>query len=195
MKAPIHLRSHNIHARERLPQRKQAPFKEKTISPPQQIPANLPGSGRQERRGEERREWWTPARLAVKSVSVCICKCVCVPVVLHAEKVASDSIRHSFDTSLMHPVLEFHSSDFQHLLPPNTPLSHLTPKYLRVRYKCFFLLLFSFYICIIFYCVSFWKLIQKSIFAPFSLIITLVARVHGLFLCDNLTRDAIWVRV
>lgn len=34
------------------PQRKQAPFKEKTIGPPQQIPANLPGP---ERRGEERR--------------------------------------------------------------------------------------------------------------------------------------------
>lgn len=50
MKASIHLHSHNIHARGRLPQRKQAPFKEKTIGPPQQIPANLPGPGRQERR-------------------------------------------------------------------------------------------------------------------------------------------------
>ena len=54
MKASIHLHSHNIHAeRERdSPQRKQAPFKEKTIGPPQQIPANLPGP---ERRGEARR--------------------------------------------------------------------------------------------------------------------------------------------
>lgn len=167
MKASIHLHSHNIHARERLPQRKQAPFKEKTISPPQQIPANLPGPGRQERRREERREWWTPARLAVKRVSVCICKCVWVPVLLHAEKVASDSIRHSFDTSLMHPVLEFHSSDFQHLLPPNTRLSHLALKYLRVRYKCFFLLLFSYYIYVFFFllCVVL-KIDPKDYFRP-----------------------------
>ena len=34
---------------ERLPQRKQAPFKEKTIDPPQQIPVNLPAPKKQER--------------------------------------------------------------------------------------------------------------------------------------------------
>lgn len=138
MKASIHLNSHNIHARERLPQRKQAPFKEKTISPPQQIPANLPALGEV---GEERCEWWTPARLQ-QNLCACVCICVCMPCGMGA----SYSIRLSVDTSPMHPVLVFHSSTFQHPLPLNTALSHLTPHTSSSKINVFSPRIYLFYI-------------------------------------------------
>lgn len=61
-----------------------------------------------------------------------------------------------------------------------------------------FLIFFPFFSSF-FYCVSFWKADPKgpgwiSTFYPLSLISTLVSHVNDLFLCDNLTCDAIWVR-
>lgn len=75
--------------------------------------------------------------------SVCPCATTCL-------KGASYSISLRFDTSLMHPVLEFQSSNVQHPLPPNTRPSHMPPhtagSKLNVSPHCFSH--FTFLLCV-----------------------------------------------
>lgn len=107
-----------------------------------------------------------------KSVCVCLYLCVCMPCGMGA----SYSIRLSVDTSPMHPVLVFHSSTFQHPLPLNTALSHLTPHTSSSKINVFFftdlLILYYFFLN----CMSPSEWIQKpklnKYFHPVSLIKT-----------------------
>lgn len=169
-----------------FPSKNKPPFKEKTIDPPQQIPANLPVP----EAGEERLEWWTPAPLAAKCVWVCPCATACL-------RSASYSIRLSFNTSLMHPVLHFHSSNFQHPSFRHCALSSDSTS----KYQYF---LFSHFIYF-FYCVSGWKMIQQprlnEYFHPVSLIKTAGSTQEWpVIVCQlntrsNMTQSIIWLSI
>lgn len=108
-----------------------------------------------------------------------ICVRVFVSVCVYAlwlRTAASYSIRLSVDTSPMHPVLVFHSSTFQHPLPLNTALSHLTPHTSSSKINVFFFtdLLILYYF--LKNCMSSSEWIQKpklnKCFRPVSLIKT-----------------------
>lgn len=192
MKASIHVHLHNIHARGRLPQRKQAQFEEKTIGPPQQIPANLAAPERRERGGTR------DGRLSycTKCFCVYLFMCVCPSTTTCIKYGASYSIRLTFDTSLMHPVLGYSRQasniPFLQIVSPHIWLLMVSKKDLLY---CFSHFIYLFLLC------AYSKLWLNEDFHPFPLIIIGTSECEWLVIVFqfntqcNVTQGIIWLSV